>query len=59
MKINIPNELSKDLYRPGSYVMLKSKEKNSDIFNTPISVMDIENDILEVVIRSVGPKTRL
>lgn len=58
MKINIPNELSKDLYRPGSYVMLKSKEKNSDIFNTPISIMDIENDILEVVIRSVGPKTK-
>lgn len=58
LKIKIPKEITKDLIKPGAYVMLKSKEKNSDIFNTPISVMDINDDILEVVIKVLGVKTK-
>ena len=58
LKIKIPKNITKDLIKPGAYIMLKSKEKNSDIFNTPISVMDINDDILEVVIKVLGVKTK-
>lgn len=60
VKINIPNNLVKDLSNPGAYVLLKSKNRESEIFNTPISVMDVdlEKSILEVVIKLVGIKTK-
>ncbi len=60
LKIKIPKELLVDLNNPGAYVLLKSKDRDKDIFNTPISVMDIdfENSILEVVIKTVGIKTK-
>ena len=39
---------------------LKDKDKNSDIFNAPITVMDIneEEGILEVIIHAIGAKTK-
>lgn len=60
VKIKIPSSISKDLCNPGAYVLMKSKDKSSDAFNTPISVMDVdtENNILEVVIKSRGIKTK-
>ena len=60
VKIKIPNNLVKDLSNPGAYVLLKSKNRESEIFNTPISVMDVdlEKSILEVVIKLVGIKTK-
>lgn len=60
IKIKIPKELSKDLKSPGAYVLIKRKDKESDIFSAPISVMDVDLDknILEVVIRPVGIKTK-
>lgn len=60
IKIQVPKHLINDLCSPGAYVLLKSKDKNNQIFNTPISVMDVdlENSILEVVIKPVGIKTK-
>ena len=60
VKIKIPKSLAKDLCSPGAYVLLKSKNRESAIFNTPISVMNVdeENSILEVVIKQVGVKTK-
>ena len=60
IKIKIPKELSKDLKSPGAYVLIKRKDKESDVFSAPISVMDVDLDknILEVVIRPVGIKTK-
>ena len=60
VKIKIPKNLVKHLCSPGAYVLLKSKNRESAIFNTPISVMnvDAENSILEVVIKQVGIKTK-
>ena len=60
IKIKIPKELSKDLRSPGAYVLIKSKDKESDIFNAPISVMDVDldNNTLEVIVRPVGVKTK-
>ncbi|MGL5330645.1 MAG: 2Fe-2S iron-sulfur cluster-binding protein [Peptostreptococcaceae bacterium] len=60
LKIKVPKDMVLDLCSPGAYVMMKSKDRSSDIFNTPISVMDvdIENSILEVVIKPRGIKTK-
>lgn len=60
VSIQIPNTIAKDLLSPGAYIMLKSKDKVSDIFNAPISVMDVDLDkgILEVVIKPRGIKTK-
>lgn len=60
IKIKVPKNLIKDLCSPGAYVLLKSKDKDKEFFNTPISVMDVdlENSILEVVIKSRGVKTK-
>lgn len=60
IKISIPKCIAKDLCSPGAYVLLKSKDRSSSIFNTPISVMnlDIENNILEVIIKPRGIKTK-
>ena len=60
IRIKIPKELSKDLKSPGAYVLIKSKDRESDVFSAPISVMDVdlEKNILEVVIRPVGIKTK-
>ncbi len=60
IKIKIPKELSKDLRSPGAYVLIKRKDKDSENFRAPISVMDVDLDknILEVVVKSVGIKTK-
>ncbi|MGL6107388.1 2Fe-2S iron-sulfur cluster-binding protein [Romboutsia sp.] len=60
VKIKIPSSISKELCNPGTYILIKSKDRSSDVFNTPISVMDIdtENNILEVVIKARGIKTK-
>ena len=44
IRIKIPKELSKDLRSPGAYVLIKRKDKESDIFSAPISVMDVDLD---------------
>lgn len=60
MKIKIPKSIVKDLCEPGAYVLLKDKNRENMMFNAPISVMDIdeENNILEVIIHSIGVKTK-
>ena len=60
IKIKIPKELSKDLRSPGAYVFLKGKDKESNIFSAPISVLDVdlEKNTLEVIIKQVGIKTK-
>ncbi|RDY25209.1 hypothetical protein CHL78_019365, partial [Romboutsia weinsteinii] len=60
VRIEVPKSIAKDLSSPGAYVMLKSKDKLSAIFNAPISVMDmdLENNILEVIIKPRGIKTK-
>ena len=60
IKIKIPKELSKDLRSPGAYVFIKRKEKESNVFSAPISVMDVDLDknTLEVIVRPVGIKTK-
>ena len=60
IRIKIPKELSKDLRSPGAYVLIKRKDKESDIFSAPISVMDVDLDknILEVIVRPIGIKTK-
>ncbi len=60
LKIKIPKKIVNDLSAVGSYVLLKSKNKEDSIYNTPISVMDVDRDknILEVVIKKVGIKTK-
>ena len=60
IKIKIPKVLSKDLCSPGAYILIKSKDKDSEMFNTPISVMDVDvdNNTVEVVVKTVGIKTK-
>lgn len=60
LSIKIPKEIAKDLLSPGAYIMLKSIDRVSDIFNAPISVMDVDIDreILQVVIKPRGIKTK-
>lgn len=60
MRVSIPKTIVKDLCSPGAYVLLKSKDRSSIIFNTPISVMnvDVENNILEMIIKPRGIKTK-
>lgn len=60
MRVSIPKTIAKDLCSPGAYVLLKSKDRSSIIFNTPISVMnvDVENNILEMIIKPRGIKTK-
>lgn len=60
LKIEVPKKIVHDLSSVGSYVLLKSKNKNDSIYNVPISVMDVDkdNNILEVVIKQLGIKTK-
>lgn len=60
LKIKIPDYLCRDLCEPGAYVFLKDKDRESEFFNAPISVMDVdeENNILEVVVVPRGIKTK-
>lgn len=60
VKISVPKSILKDLCSPGAYVLLKNKEKNSDAFNVPISIMDVdmENAMIEVIIKPRGIKTK-
>ncbi|RDY24761.1 sulfide/dihydroorotate dehydrogenase-like FAD/NAD-binding protein [Romboutsia maritimum] len=60
IKIQVPKNIVGELKSPGAYVLLKSKDKNSDIFNAPISVMDVntQESYIEVVIKSMGIKTK-
>ena len=58
LKIQLPSELCSKLIEPGSFVLLKSRKNQG--FNAPISVMDVDTykNILYVVIKSVGVKTK-
>ncbi len=60
LKIEIPKQIAIELSSPGTYILMKSKDKDKDIFNAPISVMDVdlEANILEVIIKTVGVKTK-
>ncbi len=58
LKIQIPNYLIRSLSEPGAYVFLKDKNRDSVYFNAPISVMNVDNNILEVVIVPRGIKTK-
>lgn len=60
IRVSIPKSIARDLCSPGAYVLLKSKDRSSVIFNTPISVMnvDTENNILEMIIKPRGVKTK-
>jgi len=60
LKIKVPKKIVDDLSSVGSYILLKSKNKEDSIYNAPISVMDVDRDknILEVVIKKVGIKTK-
>lgn len=60
IKVKVPYDMAKDLQNPGAYILMKSKDRKSEIFNTPISVMDIDlkESILEVVIKPRGIKTK-
>lgn len=60
LKMQVPKFMIRDLCAPGAYVLLKGKEKKQDMFNSPISVMDVdlENSCIEVIIRTEGIKTK-
>lgn len=60
LKIKLDHKLAQYLNEPGSYIFLKDKDKENPIYNAPISVMDIDtkNNILEVIVCSIGIKTR-
>lgn len=60
MKIKVKQSIIRDLHGPGAYIFLRGEEKKKDMFNAPISVMDtdLENSIIEVVIRVGGIKTK-
>ncbi len=60
LSISIPKCLACELIHPGSYILLKDKKRKDDMFNSPISVMnvDLKNNILDIVIESIGPKTK-
>lgn len=60
LKIKIPSNIIRNLCEPGAYVFLKDKNRDSSIYNAPISVMDIDekNNILEVVVVPRGIKTK-
>ena len=52
-----PHKLVLDLVKPGSYIFIRTNEKN--YFDIPISIMnsDIDNDILTVAVEMRGVKT--
>ncbi len=60
LEINIPKILIEELSKVGAYILLKNKETEKLSYNTPISVMDIdkENEVLKVVIKRAGIKTK-
>ena len=60
VKIKVPETLINDLLTPGAYILLKNIDKESDVFNAPISVMDVDEkqSMLEVVIKQRGIKTK-
>lgn len=60
IKIQVPKNIIIDLKSPGAYLLIKGIDKDSDIFNAPISVMDVDdkNSILEIVIKPIGVKTK-
>ncbi|MEJ8553121.1 hypothetical protein [Tepidibacter sp. Z1-5] len=60
LSISIPKSLACELIHPGSYILLKDKKRKDDMFNSPVSVMniDLKNNILDIVVESIGPKTK-
>ena len=60
IKIQVPKNIIIDLKSPGAYMLIKGIDKDRDIFNTPISVMDVDDkeNILEIIIKPVGVKTK-
>lgn len=60
LEIRTPKILLEELLNPGSYILLRCKDQIDSRYNVPISVMDIdvENEILKVIIKEVGHKTK-
>ena len=60
LEIKTPKKLLEELLNPGSYILLRGKNEIDSKYNVPISVMDVdlENEILKVVIKEVGHKTK-
>ncbi|MGL5643063.1 MAG: hypothetical protein ACRDDM_12380, partial [Paraclostridium sp.] len=60
LEIKAPKKLLEELINPGSYILLRAKNEIDSRYNVPISVMDIdlENEILKVIIKEVGHKTK-
>lgn len=61
LEIKTPKKLLEELVNPGSYIILRCEDEVDSRYNVPISVMDIdiENEILTVVVKEVGHKTKL
>lgn len=60
LSISIPKCLAYELIHPGSYILLKDKNRKDDMFNSPISVMniDLKSYTLDIVVEILGPKTK-
>jgi NAD(P)H-flavin reductase len=60
LEIKTPKKLLEELVNPGSYIILRCEDEVDSRYNVPISVMDIdiENEILTVVVKEVGHKTK-
>ena len=60
LEIKASKNLLEELLNPGSYILLRAKSETDSKYNVPISVMDIdvENEILKVIIKEVGHKTK-
>ncbi|MGL5754512.1 MAG: hypothetical protein ACRCYC_04250 [Paraclostridium sp.] len=60
LEIKVPKKLLEELVNPGSYILLRAKNELDSRYNVPISVMDIdiENELLKVIIKEVGHKTK-
>ena len=56
--IEVPNELALELVNPGVYVFMRSENRKSDKFNSPISVLRVRENILTVALKLIGPKTK-
>lgn len=59
LKIKVSSTLARELNNFGAYVFLK-REGDIDAYSTPLSIMesDIENNIITIVVKIMGAKTK-
>ncbi|WP_132996141.1 sulfide/dihydroorotate dehydrogenase-like FAD/NAD-binding protein [Sporanaerobacter acetigenes] len=58
LKLETQDELAKELNRPGSYVFIRSKDKQN-YFDVPMSVLDVEDDkFIYIAYQNTGCKTK-